>query len=200
MTADAATRGPGRPRDATIDAKVLDAARDVLVAHGFNGATVQAIAARSGVHASAIYRRWPSRIEIIEQAVFPGLEPVKVRPTGDLRRDVRRFIRAFLAVVGEPAARAAIPGLLATYQSGRLPADEEWLAVSARPLFLDILAAAPAGRVDPAVDPGDVFDVLVGAMLARILVPTVVQRDRPIERLVDLTLRLLQPATAPSRR
>jgi AcrR family transcriptional regulator len=200
MTADAATRGPGRPRDATIDAKVLDAARDVLVAHGFNGATVQAIAARSGVHASAIYRRWPSRIEIIEQAVFPGLEPVKVRPTGDLRRDVRRFIRAFLAVVGEPAARAAIPGLLATYQSGRLPADEEWLAVSARPLFLDILAAAPAGRVDPAVDPGDVFDVLLGAMLARILVPTVVQRDRPIERLVDLTLRLLQPAATGRRR
>jgi AcrR family transcriptional regulator len=199
MTGDAVTRGPGRPRDATIDAKVLDATRDVLVAHGFNGATVQAIAARSGVHASAIYRRWPSRIEIIEQAVFPGLEPVQVRPTGDLRRDLRRFIRAFLAVVGDPAARAAIPGLLATYQSGRLPADEEWLAVSARPLFLDILAAARAGRVDPAVDPGDVFDVLLGAMLARILVPTVVQRDRPIERLVDLTLRLLQPAAARSR-
>jgi AcrR family transcriptional regulator len=200
MQAAAPTRGPGRPRDATIDAKVLDAARDVLVAHGFDGATVQAIAERSGVHASAIYRRWPSRVEIIQQAVFPGLEPVKVRPTGDLRRDLRRFIRACLALIGEPAARAAIPGLLATYQSGRLPADEEWLAVSARPQFLDILAAAPAGRVDADVDPDDVFDVLLGAMLARILVPTVIQRARPIERLVDLTLRLLQPAASLPRR
>ena len=76
MQAAAPTRGPGRPRDATIDAKVLDAARDVLVAHGFDGATVQAIAERSGVHASAIYRRWPSRVEIIQQAVGIGDDAV----------------------------------------------------------------------------------------------------------------------------
>jgi AcrR family transcriptional regulator len=37
--------------------------------------------ARSGVHASAIYRRWPSRIELIEEAVFPGLSPLSVQPT-----------------------------------------------------------------------------------------------------------------------
>ena len=70
--------------------------------------------------------------------------------------------------------------------------------MSARPQFLDILAAAPADKVDPDLEPDDVFDLLLGAIMARTLVPTVAQRNRPVERLVDLVLRLLHPATARS--
>lgn len=188
------SRPVGRPRDATIDERVLAATRELLAAEGFAAATIQAIVERSGVHASAIYRRWPSRIEIIEEAVFPGFASVSVPATGDLRRDLRRFVRAYLSTLGAPAARAAMPGLLASYQAtGREDTAQRWLAVSARPQFWDIVRAAPPGFVDPDVDPDDVFDVLLGAIIARLLVPTVVGRDRPIERLVDVTLRLLQP-------
>jgi hypothetical protein len=38
--------------------------------------------------------------------------------------------------------------------------------------------------------------VLPGAILSRALVPTVARRDRPVERLVDLTLRMLQTTVA----
>jgi AcrR family transcriptional regulator len=169
----------------------------LLVEKGFEATTVQAIAERSLVHASAIYRRWPSRLDIIEQAVFPGFASVTVRATGDLRRDLRRFIRAYMATLAAPAARAAAPGLLAVYQSGgRASTAETYIAVSTRPQFQDILRAAPPGSVDPAVDPDDAFDMLLGALLARTLIPTVAQRNRPIERLVDLCLRLLRPVTA----
>jgi AcrR family transcriptional regulator len=194
MPVDRSARRPGRPRDASIDTRVLEAARELLVEQGYEATNVQAIAERSGVHASAIYRRWPSRVEIIEQAVFPGLAAITVQPTGDLRRDLRRFLRSYVTTLGSPAARAAAPGLLASYQStGREGMEQTLLAVSARPQFLDILRAAPAGAVDPSVDPDDVFDMLLGAILARSLVPTVAQRQRPVERLVDLCLRLLQP-------
>jgi AcrR family transcriptional regulator len=194
MTKDQAPRSPGRPRDASIDAKVLDATRQLLEEQGFEATTVQAIAERSGVHTSAIYRRWSSRTDIIERAVFPGFTAVTVRATGDLHRDLRRFVRAYLAAMGTPAARAAMPALLASYQStGRTGAPETWLAVSVRPQFIDILEAAPAGSVDPDVDPGDVFDTLLGAIVARTLIPTVVQRNRPAERLVELLLRMLRP-------
>ncbi|MFJ1607842.1 hypothetical protein ACIOHS_31340 [Streptomyces sp. NPDC088253] len=69
------------------------------------------------MHASAIYRRWPSRIELIEEATFPGLSPLSVRPTGDLRRDRGRFVRAYSAAFYAPAARAAAAGLLAHHQT-----------------------------------------------------------------------------------
>jgi AcrR family transcriptional regulator len=195
------TRRPlGRPRDATIDERVLDAARELLIEVGFDATTLQAIAERSGVHASAIYRRWPSRIEIIEQVVFPGFESVAVEPSGDLHRDLRRFVRRYLTTFGAPEARAAIPGLLATYQRNDASRSEDrWLRVSARPQFIDIVRAASAGSVDPSVDVDDVFDMLLGAIVARTLIPTVADRNRPIERLVDMTESLLQPRRATKR-
>ena len=194
MKADQVPVQLGRPRDQSIDTRVLDATRVLLKERGFDDTTIRAIADTSGVHASAIYRRWRSRTEIIEEAVFPGLSSVVVRPTGDLRRDLRRLIRAHLGAFGAPEAKAAMPGLLASYQSaGRSGAPEEWLAVSARPQFLDILLAAPVGSVDSGVDPNDVFDILLGAMIARTLVPTVAIRNRPVELLVDSVLRLVQP-------
>jgi AcrR family transcriptional regulator len=195
-------RHPGRPRDASLSERALTATRELLVQRGFDATTIQAVAEHSGVHASAIYRRWPSRIELIEEATFPGLSPRSVQPTGDLRRDLRHFIRAYLAAFSAPAARAAAAGLLAHHQTSSRPRPPElYLRVSARPQFQDILRAAPPGSIDPAVDPDDVFDMLLGAVLTRTLLLTVTARHRPIERTVEMILRLLQPldTNAPAR-
>jgi AcrR family transcriptional regulator len=43
-----------------------------LVTRGLEAATVQAIAERSGVYASAFYGRWSSRLDVVEEAVFRG--------------------------------------------------------------------------------------------------------------------------------
>jgi AcrR family transcriptional regulator len=192
-------RAPGRPRDTSINERALAATRELLVQRGFDATTIQAVAEHSGVHASAIYRRWPSRIELIEEATFPGLSPLSVRPTGDLRRDLRRFVRAYLAAFGAPAARAAAAGLFAHSQTSTTPRPPEMLLrVSARPQFQDILRAAPTGTVDPAVDPDDVFDMLLGAVLTRTLLSTVTARNRPIERTVEMILRMLRPLDGPT--
>ena len=193
-------RSPGRPRDASISERALTATRDLLTERGFDATTVQAVAERAGVHASALYRRWPSRIEMIAEATFPGLDPASVAPVGDLRRDLRRFIRAYTAAFTAPAARAAAAGLLA-HNQGSAPSQaasrrppELNLRVSARPQFRAILSAAAPGSVDPAIDADDVFDMLLGAILVRILLPAATARRQPAERVVDLTIRLLRPA------
>ena len=189
------TRKAGRPRDDAIDQTALATTLQLLGEVGFEGTTIQTVAARSGLHASALYRRWSSRVELIEDAMTPLLVMAPLEPTGDLRRDVRRLVRAYVAAWSTPAARAAIPGLLAHYQSAGTRTAAEWLPISARPQFIDILRAAPAGTVDPTVDPDDVFDVLLGAALVRALVPTVVERHRPVERTVDLVVKMLEPGT-----
>lgn len=192
------TQNAGRPRDTSIDDRALAAARTLLAERGFEATTMAAIAERAGVHASALYRRWPSRLEVIEQAAFPAAAPVEVAPTGDLRRDLRRFIRVYLAVFGEPAARVAAAGLLAHHRTSDKPgAPAAYLRVSARPQFRAIIAAAPAGSVDPAVDPDDVFDMLLGAIWTRVVLFAVTTRRRPIERTVDMILRMLRPTAVP---
>jgi hypothetical protein len=103
-----------------------------------------------------------------------------------------------LAAFGAPAARAAAAGLFAHSQTSNAPRPPEMLLrVSARPQFQDILRAAPTGSVDPAVDPDDVFDMLLGAVLTRTLLSAVTARNRPVERTVDMILRMLRPLDGP---
>src|ERR1700759_301234 len=109
-------RRPGRPPDASISQRALAATRELLADRGFDATTMQAVAEHAGLHATALYRRWPSRLEMIAEATFPGLDAASVRPSGDLRRDLGRFIRAYLAPFTTPEARAAAAGLLAWNQ------------------------------------------------------------------------------------
>ncbi len=72
----------------------------LLVEKGFEGTHRAGRRQAVGVHSSALYRRWPSRIELIEEAIFPGFYPPIVAPTGDLRTDLLRFLQAYSAAFG----------------------------------------------------------------------------------------------------
>ena len=108
---------PGRPRDPKKDVDVLQATRDLLVEVGYQATTIVAIARRAGVGAPTIYRRWPRREALIEDAAFGRLEPAAVpEPTDDLRSDLHSWTMMFIQQFANPVARAAIPGLLMAYQ------------------------------------------------------------------------------------
>jgi AcrR family transcriptional regulator len=63
----------GRPKDGTIDERAIAATQKVLMEEGHEAATIQRIAERSGLHPSSIYRRWPSRRELIFDAAYADL-------------------------------------------------------------------------------------------------------------------------------
>jgi len=191
--ASPSTAGPGRgrPRDPAIDAAVLAATRRLLEEVGFAGTTVQEVSRRSGIHPPGIYRRWPSRLALIEDAAFGDLAAVDVPPTGDLAADLRAFVAAYAATFDAPACRAAIPGLLAAYGADAQPPADMWAHLSVRPQFFAILAASE--HVDPALDPDVAFEVLLSLVLARLLIPPVSTADRPAALVVDVLLRILRP-------
>ncbi len=191
----------GRRRDPAIATAVIAATRQLLEEVGFAATTVQEIARRSGVHPPAIYRRWSNRISLIEDAAFSHMVEVPVDPTGDLRADLMRFLSAYEAMLDQPATSAAIPGLLTSYQRGMEPLEKTWEHLSLRPQLVRILAAAPQ-QVDTDVDPDEIFDLLLGTMLSRAIIPPLAARRRPLDRVVDLLIRILRPdpSTEGSRR
>lgn len=187
-------RGRGRPRDDGISRRALQAARELLVERGFDATTMQAVADHAGLHASALYRRWPSRIELIEEATFPGLAPEAVQPTGDLRADLHRFIETYLESFSQPAARAAATGLFThRHAAPRTRPPELYLRVSARPHFRDILRAAPPGAVDPSLDPDEAFTLLLGAILTSTLLGAAAVVPLPADRITELIIRTIRP-------
>jgi AcrR family transcriptional regulator len=183
-----ATRG--RPRDPQVDERIRAATIELLSERGFAETTIVAVARRAGVGAPAIYRRWPSRIAMIENAVFPGFDQVVVQPTGDLEGDVQRYVDAFLVAFDQPAARAALPALLSVYQSD--PDYHEFAARrvvgSVREPFRDMLRAA-SPEIAADINPDDVLDVLVGAVLFHTFIRPFSGRDMDSAYIVDLLVR-----------
>src|SRR5215203_4506883 len=59
----------GRRRDHTRDPEILDAALDVLAESGFDGMTIDMVAARAKAGKATIYRRWASKSELVLDAV-----------------------------------------------------------------------------------------------------------------------------------
>jgi AcrR family transcriptional regulator len=156
----------GRPRDPRVDDAVRDATLTLLVEEGYHATSIQAIARRAGVSAPTIYRRWANKAEVIEEAVFPTpfIEPTET--TGDLRRDLAAYCRGIIQHLGDPAVRAAIPGLLTEYQTD----PDMWqrlLRRSVTPMretfaaFLDRTRRQPVGSVDV------LFDVMMGSLFVR---------------------------------
>ncbi|HET7902408.1 MAG TPA: TetR/AcrR family transcriptional regulator [Candidatus Nanopelagicales bacterium] len=58
-------RGPGRPRDERADRAILDATLDLLAEVGPTGLSVEEVAARAGVSKATIYRRFPTKDDLV---------------------------------------------------------------------------------------------------------------------------------------
>ncbi|WP_307787163.1 TetR/AcrR family transcriptional regulator [Mycolicibacterium mengxianglii] len=193
---------PGRPRDPEKDIAVMAAARELLMETGYQGATVVAIARRAGVGTPTIYRRWPSKESLIEDAAFGHAQPAPLpTPTGDLRTDLRSWVTLFLQSLAHPVTRAALPGLLAAYHR-----DEELYERLVARTELDVRAAM-TGMLSPALSAltvtqaitraDAVFDFLVASTATRAMTRGLADAEDYCDR-TAASLAVLAQAPAPS--
>jgi AcrR family transcriptional regulator len=62
-------RAPGRPRSAEADLAIVRATLEVLAEDGYRGLSVEKVRDRAGVGKATIYRRYPSRQDLVKAAV-----------------------------------------------------------------------------------------------------------------------------------
>jgi AcrR family transcriptional regulator len=164
-------RGRGRPRDPSVESAVLAAVRQSLIEDGFEATTIPSIARRTGIGAPTIYRRWPTQVELVE-AIFDDVlfgQQLEV-PTdeGDFVQVVQLVAEGAFYFFGHPAARRAIPGLLAAYngEPNRLKALTDRLEVPARKVFRKVHAnAVRQGRAAKRPDADVLFSTIVGSAI-----------------------------------
>lgn len=86
----------GRKRDHTRDPEILDAALEVLAETGYEGMTIDMVAARAKAGKATLYRRWASKGELVIDAVAciknKNLDPANLPDTGTLRGDLVAMI------------------------------------------------------------------------------------------------------------
>jgi AcrR family transcriptional regulator len=88
----------GRPRDRQIDVAVLRATLVELDACGYGGLTLEAVARRAGTTKPAIYRRWPSRQQLVLSALGQRLGEAQAPDTGCTLCDLDECLKVFVAV------------------------------------------------------------------------------------------------------
>jgi AcrR family transcriptional regulator len=86
----------GRKRDPGRDEVILDAALTVLAQHGYDGMTIDMVAARAGSARATVYRRWATKDELVLAAVErmsrDDANLDQLPDTGSLRRDIVAMI------------------------------------------------------------------------------------------------------------
>lgn len=184
-------RGRGRPRDPETDERITTAAAELMLQRGFNGTTVDDVAARAGVGKATVYRRWPSK-EDLAVAAMETLYSVELPEpdTGSIREDLAASYRAVLIFVNTPAGAAFLRSSIAeSVRDERIAAlyrdSTERRELHSRETFE---RAIERGEVRPDIDIDLAVQWLGGLLAVRAIthrpLPTVDETDA----LVDFTL------------
>ncbi len=110
-------KSQGRPRDTRIDDAVLQATNELLEEIGYARLTIPLVAARAGATPPAVYRRFPTKIELVFAAVFPTTPREELPLTGDLSTVVRSLLQGSIHLFSRPAVHSAVSGLTAELPS-----------------------------------------------------------------------------------
>ncbi|MFD4599934.1 TetR/AcrR family transcriptional regulator [Streptomyces sp. NPDC058464] len=83
-----------RRRGAVLERAILDAALEQLSTVGWNGLTMEGVAAGAQTGKAAVYRRWPSKEELVADALQAGLPRLEEAPDlGNVREDLLALCR-----------------------------------------------------------------------------------------------------------
>ncbi|GAA4821893.1 TetR/AcrR family transcriptional regulator [Actinomycetospora corticicola] len=197
MTDDSAPRARGgRPRDASRDTAILTAALEVLAEHGYERMTMDQVARRAGAGKATLYRRWPSKSDLVVQAVaqFDRMPTLDELPdTGSLRGDLLALMRP---QTPDDERRTLA---LASGMASLLPADPA-LAEVAGTALVEPFVASQRLLIRRAIERGEVRDDVDVETIA-FVTPSmtafrlIVQR-KPID--VNLLARLVDTVVLPA--
>ena len=174
---------PWSPREAELLAVTLQ----LLQEHGYDQLTIDAVASAAHASKATVYRRWPSKAELVLAAFIEGVRQVAVAPnTGTLRGD----LISLGEVCGEHGRQHASTIRAVMVEVSRHPALNEAL----QDQFLKQRKALVQHVLQQAVDRGEItqdvitdelWDLLPGYLIFRSLIPDRPPTRRTVQALVD---------------
>lgn len=163
------TSRPGG-RTARTRAAVRDATLAELAEHGYAGLTVEAVATRSGVHKTTVYRRWGGVDGLVVDALALADEDDWAPPdTGSFDDDLRELAREVVATfTGTPGSAAMVA---AAFQSARAAAAlHDFYTERHRRSALVVTRAVERGDVPAGTDADAVVKAAVAPFFYRVLI------------------------------
>ena len=163
-----AGRNAGRPRSAEADRAILDAALATFIEHGYQGMSVEAVAERAGVGKTTIYRRWPSKQDLVVAAMDTLFEEFHPTATGDTEADLVALVSRAHDFITRTKAGEVLPRMIPELAAGS-PLGQAYLDKVMRPRFGELRGlfddAKARAEVRPDLDVDLAIATIIGAMM-----------------------------------
>jgi len=148
---------------------VLTAAIDLLAEVGYGAITIEAIAARSGVAKSTIYRHWPGKLELIDDAFAELKPPIEPRVAGTVRERVTDLLEQMATHVSSSTWSACLPAMIeAAERDPGVRKLQRKITAQRRKLMVSLIReGVDSGELPAHLDPDMATDCLTGAIFVR---------------------------------
>jgi AcrR family transcriptional regulator len=169
------------------ETELLDVTLRLLQEHGYDRLTVDAVAATARASKATVYRRWPSKAELVLAAFIEGIRQVAVPPeTGTLRGDLLRVGE----IVCQQARQHASTIRAVLVEVSRNPALNDVMqhqfVDQRKALIRHILQqAVDRGEIEAAAISDELWDLLPGYLIFRSIVSGRPPTRRTVQALVD---------------
>ena len=174
-----AARKLGRPRSEEAGRAILEAARALVLEHGYAGVTTRMIAEAAGTGKQTIYRRWSGKPELILDAfVAHAQERIDLPASGDepIEAALTAFLTRLFAALAETGP--AVRGLMAYAQGDarfRAALMERLIGPRRAALRAILEAGVRRGELPKSADLDTTVTALYGAMWYRLML------DEPLD-------------------
>jgi AcrR family transcriptional regulator len=182
-SSDGDAESPWSPREAELLAVTLE----LLQEHGYDRLTVDAVATTARASKATIYRRWPTKAELVLAAFVEGTRQVAVDPdTGTLRDDLLQLGESICAHASTHASTIRAV-LVEVSRSAELDAimQEQFLDQRKALMTHVFEQAVNRGEIDASAITEDLWDVLPGYLIYRSVLTGRTPSRRTIRDLVD---------------
>lgn len=187
---------PGRPRNTETDARIIQAASELVIEHGYSQVTVDQVVDRAGTNKPAFYRRFRRLADVVPLALLALNQDLDDIDTESLVKDLAEFQRRQRLLFSAPLITRGLPGWLAEVSSTpdhAMPFIKQFQAPRRETLRSIVQRATTRGEITPPINVEWVTDVLTAPLMMRAIIPGLPRiDDRLVRQSVHTALDALQ--------
>jgi len=157
------------PRVERSQRVILAAALELLAEVGCGGVTMEAVAARAGVGRSTVYRHWPDKVALVEDAIRTLKPIVGPSASGSVRDRVVALLQAVATGMSDSTWSSCLPAIIdAAERDPEVLAIHRRLAYERRQILVDLLVeGVETGEVAAGLDLPLLAECLFGPIVVR---------------------------------
>lgn len=168
---------------------ILVATLEEMAQAGYRALRIEDVAARAGVNKTTVYRRWPTKAELVRDALKSvGDEKLVTPNTGSFRSDMLALARGFIGLFTSLAGRGIFRVMVAEGPDPEFLAITTSLRDSEEAPKVVIENAIARGDLAPGVDPRLLGELMGAYLIHKLVVHKESVDEACAERLIDMLL------------